>query len=111
MARMEGPGVLAARIGGDEFALVLEGWTREAAEKLAGALTADLAPLSVSWGVAVQDHCPPAELLRAADAASYEVKRRRRGSGALLREAATLLETAEPERLRAAIAALRARAS
>jgi diguanylate cyclase (GGDEF)-like protein len=105
LTRCAGSGALAARIGGDEFALLLEGWTREAAEKLAAALAAEEVP--VSWGVAFQAHGSPAELLRAADAACYATKRRRRGSDALLREAAALLQTAEPERLRAAIALLR----
>ncbi len=95
----------AARIGGDEFALVLAGWAREAAERLAAEL--DTGGVAVSWGVAFQERGTPADLLRAADAASYAAKRRRRSSDALLREAAALLETAEPERLHAAIAALR----
>jgi diguanylate cyclase (GGDEF)-like protein len=119
-------GTLAARIGGDEFCLILEGRTREQGETLAASLTETLAggdpPVSVSWGVAAQaGGGTTADLLRAADAAQYEAKRsrgrrardvrgRRVAHGELMREALAVLHTLEsdPARLAAAVAALRA---
>jgi diguanylate cyclase (GGDEF)-like protein len=119
------PQSLAARIGGDEFCLILEGRTREEAAAVAVGLTERLAagdpPVRVSWGVAAQ----PAggttgDLLRAADAAQYEAKReqgrrardlrgRRVAHDALVREALDLVEALQddPARLAAAVAALR----
>jgi diguanylate cyclase (GGDEF)-like protein len=119
-------GTLAARIGGDEFCLILEGRSHAEAEAIAAELTERLAaghpPVHVSWGVAAQ----PAggttgDLLRAADAAQYEAKRgsgrrardlrgRRVAHDTLLRDALELVEALQddPARLAAAVAALRA---
>lgn len=120
------PGVLAARIGGDEFCLILEGATRERAAAIAVELSERLAAgtpsVSVSWGVAAQDGAgTTADLMRAADAALYEAKRergrraralrgRRVAHDDLLREAIRLLDAleADPSRLAAAVAALQA---
>lgn len=85
---VDGPGVLAARIGGDEFCVLLSGRTASEGEQLACELSARLGggerSLSVSWGVASlhAGHASARELLRDADHAQYASKRgggRRRG--------------------------------
>ena len=119
-------GTMAARIGGDEFCLILEGGTRARGEAVAAAVAARLAygdpPVFASWGIAAQPAGgTTSELLRAADAAQYEAKRnrglrardlrgRRVAHDALMSEALDLIEAtqADPERLAAAVDALRA---
>ena len=129
LAERDGPNALAARIGGDEFCLILEGASVEDGERVVSELTLRLGggepPVDVSWGVAVHAGGDANELLRAADAAQYAAKRRsgwraRRYTGrrkphepaaaaTLLLEAVALLEAAraDPERLSAAVDALR----
>ncbi len=78
------PGSLAARIGGDEFCIVVTGADAEAAEAIANELCrlVDSQPMStgVSCGVASSDAVDspidtPVQLLRLADAAQYRAKR------------------------------------
>ncbi|MFT3838421.1 MAG: diguanylate cyclase [Myxococcaceae bacterium] len=85
---------LAARIGGDEFALVMPGTDRVGAENVLARVAKELAataldvgagerlPLSVSWGVATllpaDRFTEGAALLERADEALYEMKRRKR---------------------------------
>ena len=128
LAEYDGPDALAARIGGDEFCLLLEGASAADGQRVVEELTRRLGtaepPLDVSWGLAVHDGGCTTELLRAADAAQYAAKRRRgwdaRGptgrrvahepesAAALLGEAQALLDgvRGDPEQLRAAVAAL-----
>jgi diguanylate cyclase (GGDEF)-like protein len=84
LAAAAGDGTLAARIGGDEFGLVLEDRTVAAAAALMADVDARLrhgaTPLSMSWGVAStadELRAAPA-LMRAADAAQYAAKARDR---------------------------------
>lgn len=81
LAERNGPDALAARIGGDEFCVLLEGASRADAERLAEELTLELTvadpPVGVSWGVAFHEAGSARALLRAADAAQYAVKRSR----------------------------------
>jgi diguanylate cyclase (GGDEF)-like protein len=81
----------AFRMGGDEFALVLEGCSRERAlevvERVVEHLEAECLAIGASFGVAVADCSGPVdsdELLRRADDAMYDAK----GSRAGLRVAA-----------------------
>jgi diguanylate cyclase (GGDEF)-like protein len=77
---------LAARVGGDEFAIIAPSTGREDAVALAERVRGLVAArgtgdaLSVSIGVGTLDpaHATPPELERAADAALYEAKRRGR---------------------------------
>ena len=126
LAACSAAGTLAARIGGDEFCLILEGGTHADGEARVAELTTRLAegdpPVSVSWGVAAQPGGgTTAELMRAADAAQYEAKRtrglrcrdlrgRRVAHDDLMREALAALDALEgdPSRLASAVAALRA---
>ena len=79
-----GSGALAARIGGDEFCIVIEGANELDAERLAFQLHRRLAladpPVQLSWGVAVLgDSVRTAkDLLTVADARQYEQKCTRR---------------------------------
>ncbi len=82
------PEVMVGRLSGDEFAVVLEGLTLEAAREVAGTTLRLLredrdVPLSLSCGAAIAEHGPvaPDALLRAADTAQYASKRR--GGGQL----------------------------
>jgi diguanylate cyclase (GGDEF)-like protein/PAS domain S-box-containing protein len=89
-----------ARIGGDEFAVLIadagsEFETRQAMDRLATALNRpfrvsgnDL-PCSASMGIVMGDmrYHEPAELLRDADTAMYEAKRRARGTFVVFSEA------------------------
>jgi diguanylate cyclase (GGDEF)-like protein len=73
------------RIGGDEFALILPGATVEAAAVLVDRIAAHLVdahPLGIraSFGIAAAETDDPAELVRAADQALYQVKRSRRAA-------------------------------
>lgn len=75
---------LLARIGGDEFALLLPGADRDAAAEVLERLTAQLASgRSVSVGIAEWDGREnAAELVARADARMYERKRQRRAAAA-----------------------------
>jgi diguanylate cyclase (GGDEF)-like protein len=88
----------AFRIGGDEFAVILPEATaadaravaKRIAEELRSVPSADEWKLSMSFGIAVHEaEDEPAALLRNADDAMYEMKRKR--------EALGVLETAECE--------------
>lgn len=73
---------VVARMGGDEFAVVMRGAThaeaRAAARRVLGRLRDGPIPLGASIGVATYPPLPasPAELIRAADAAMYRAKQR-----------------------------------
>ena len=77
------PGNLVGRLAGDEFCVVMEGAGLDDARALAAAALADLVEgngqghLMISCGAAALGRGvrPPAELLRAADAALYRAKR------------------------------------
>lgn len=82
------PEVIVGRLSGDEFAVILEGLTLEAAREVAGTTLRLLRedrdiPLSLSCGAAIAEPGPvaPDALLRAADTAQYASKRR--GGGQL----------------------------
>ena len=85
-----GGGRLAARIGGDEFCVVLERATELDAERLAFDLHLRLAradpPVQLSWGVAVVGGSVQTakDLLSVADARQYEQKCSRRDGAARL---------------------------
>ncbi len=84
-------GASIARIGGDEFAILVPGLTQSQAEILAPEIVATLAepfPIrslnleigcSLGWAIAPQQGTDPEELLRRADVAMYEAKRERSG--------------------------------
>ena len=84
-------GATIARIGGDEFAILVPGLTLSQAEILAPEIVATLAepfPIrsldleigcSLGWAIAPQQGTDPEELLRRADVAMYEAKRERSG--------------------------------
>jgi diguanylate cyclase (GGDEF)-like protein len=94
-------GAMVARIGGDEFCLLLPGAGAEdgveVAKAAAARLDGDGPPARISCGVAVRTDrsLRPTELLRAADAAQYRAKR----AGALveLAEAADVAGPSWPE--------------
>ena len=79
------PAALPARIGGDEFCLLLEGMgigdgqraAGQLRDRLAATSTAVAMPMTVSSGVAAMRLGPrrPADLFRLADAAQYQAKR------------------------------------
>src|SRR5262249_6684506 len=82
----------AFRIGGDEFAVLLPEATAADAQAVAERISEQLSSLpvaenwtlSMSFGVARQDGGEdPAALLRSADDAMYEMKRRRERLGAV----------------------------
>lgn len=90
-------GDAVARLGGDEFALLLDGAGEQEAAEIAGRLALALtdcvkvdartATVSATFGIAL---CPrhgtdPDELMRNADLALYDAKRRARGTFALFR--------------------------
>src|SRR5262249_22418446 len=82
---------LAARVGGDEFALIAPSTVREDAAALAERVRSLVAArgtgagFSVSIGVGTleKEHATPSELERAADQALYEAKRRGRNQVAV----------------------------
>jgi len=76
------PGAVTTRLGGDEFCVLMAGYTADHARALARDASHRLAaapegPLTVSCGVACLDeeHRRPSDLFRAADAAQYAAKR------------------------------------
>jgi diguanylate cyclase (GGDEF)-like protein len=85
------PGASIARVGSDEFAMVLPGVTEQQAALLAPALVAALAqpfPIralsleigcSLGWAISPQQGTDPEELLRRADVAMYMAKQDRTG--------------------------------
>jgi len=83
LTKVCGPQARPARIGGDEFAVILDSGSVAAADALVAEITAALASVgaavAVSWGAAHSDppHRGVAELTRAADLAQYATKRRR----------------------------------
>ena len=78
-----GPGQRPARIGGDEFAVIVEGGSEAGDRALISAIGAALrdagVAVSLSWGAAraIPPHPAPTDLIRAADVAQYAEKRRR----------------------------------
>jgi diguanylate cyclase (GGDEF)-like protein len=78
-----GTDALPARIGGDEFAVIIDGGTPEDDTALVARITRALeianTPVSLSWGKArsTAPHGGAADLVRAADVAQYATKRRR----------------------------------
>jgi diguanylate cyclase (GGDEF)-like protein len=77
-----GPGQSPARIGGDEFAVIVEGGSEDGDRALIAAIAAALrdagVTVSLSWGATrgVSPHPEATELIRAADVAQYAEKRR-----------------------------------
>jgi diguanylate cyclase (GGDEF)-like protein len=77
-----GPGQRPARIGGDEFAVIVEGGSQDGDRALIAAIAAALRDagvrISLSWGAArgVPPHPEPTKLIRADDVAQYAEKRR-----------------------------------
>ena len=100
----EHPGSLVGRLSGDELCVVVEGGGLDAGRRIGAAALQALAsdrdtPISISCGVAAlgAGTRAPAQLLRAADAAQYEAKRR--GGGQLrTAEAGLAGSTATSER-------------
>jgi diguanylate cyclase (GGDEF)-like protein len=100
-AAAEHEGALVARIGGDEFCVLLPGAGAEVgievARSAAGRLDRDGPPARISCGVAVRTDrsLRPTEVLRAADAAQYRAKRA--GNLVELAEAADVAGPPGPE--------------